>query len=151
MGYGNCSQCGCKKTAFVGSGLANSLINNLPFELHYPSHNFLGPSTKLNKRLNDDMTPKEWSKPIDRDDAIAMRHYICYAMHKDTKTRNEICDENMLNELRAISDPTSTKQRHSRIAEAIIGTKKRLRWGLRWTDELAKELHKPVQKKFRKR
>jgi len=30
--------------------------------------------------------------------------------------------------------------------------KKRLGWGLKnWTDELAEELHKPVQKKFRKR
>jgi len=49
----------------VGSGLVNNLLNNLPFELHYPGHNFLGTSTKLNKRLNDDMTPKESSKPVD--------------------------------------------------------------------------------------
>jgi len=74
MGYGYCSQCGCKKTTFVESGLANNLLNNLPIELHYPGHNFPGPGTKLNKRLNDDMTPKEWSKSVDRDDAIAMRH-----------------------------------------------------------------------------
>jgi len=60
MGHGNFCQCGCKKTTIVWSGLANNLINNLPIELHYPGHNFLGPSTKLNKRLNDDMIPKEW-------------------------------------------------------------------------------------------
>jgi len=117
LGYGNCGQCGCKKIAFIkkGSGLANNLINNLPIELHYPGHNILGPGTKLNKHLNDDMTPKEWSKLVDRDDAIAMKHGICYAMNKDVKTRNKICDKNMLNELKAIPNPTSAKQRHSRI------------------------------------
>jgi len=69
------------------------------------------------------MTPKEWSKLVDRDNSIAMRHDICYAINKDTKTRNEICDKNMLNELKAILNPTPTEQRHGRIASAIIGTK----------------------------
>lgn len=34
-----------------GPGLLNYIINNLPFELHAPSYNFLGPGTKLDKRL----------------------------------------------------------------------------------------------------
>jgi len=51
------------------------------------------------------MTPKEWSKPVDRDDAIAYRHDLCYATNKDTKTRNKICDKNMLDELKAIPNP----------------------------------------------
>ena len=37
----------------------NSLVNKLPFEMHLPGHNFAGPGTKLNKRLNSDGTPKE--------------------------------------------------------------------------------------------
>jgi len=58
MEYGWCSFCGSKKTTFNkrGSGIVNSLINNLLVNLHYPIHNFLGPGTKLNKRLNNDTT-----------------------------------------------------------------------------------------------
>jgi hypothetical protein len=56
--------------------------------MHLPGHNFTGPGTKLNKRLNEDMTPKEWSKPINSVDEAAMHHDICYLQHDDTKTRN---------------------------------------------------------------
>ena len=34
--------------------------------MHLPGHNFTGPGTKLNKRLNPDLTPKKWSKPLNR-------------------------------------------------------------------------------------
>lgn len=136
MGYGLCSLCRGKKTTFIkqkttGSGVVNGLINNLPFEMHYPGHNFLGPGTKLDKRLNDDMTPKAWSTPVDRDDAIAYHHDLCYAKNKDGKTRNSVCDKNMLRELDAVTNPTPAEQRHIGIAKAIIGTKKRLGWGFK--------------------
>jgi len=112
MEYGWCSFSGSKKNTFIkqGSSVVNSLINNLPLELHYPSHNFLGPGIKLNKHLNDDTTPKEWSIPVDRDDAIAYRHDLCYAINKDGKTRNSVCDKDMLDELKAIPNPTPAEQ-----------------------------------------
>ncbi|KAJ8943212.1 hypothetical protein NQ318_016725 [Aromia moschata] len=34
-----------------GSGVLNSLINKLPFELHIPGYQYCGPGTKLHKRL----------------------------------------------------------------------------------------------------
>lgn len=34
-----------------GSGLINSVINKLPFEMHLPSYRYCGPGTKLEKRL----------------------------------------------------------------------------------------------------
>ena len=51
------------KTQFVKKGAAggcfiNTTINKLPFELQLPAHNFTGPGTKLDKRLNADGTPK---------------------------------------------------------------------------------------------
>jgi len=64
-----------------------------------PGHNFTGPGTKLNKRLNEDMTPKARSKPINRVDKAAYHHDICYVKSKDSKTRNRVCDKNMLTEL----------------------------------------------------
>ena len=63
---GTCAVCGKTKTQFVksGSGLFNKAVSNLPFELHLPGHNFTGPGTKLDRRLNTDGTPRDWSKPI---------------------------------------------------------------------------------------
>ena len=45
----------------TGGSFLNTLVKNLPFEMHLPGHNFTGPGTKLYKRLNPDGTPKEWS------------------------------------------------------------------------------------------
>ena len=35
-----------------GFGLMNSIINNLPVELHLPGYQYCGPGTKLVKRLS---------------------------------------------------------------------------------------------------
>jgi len=71
MLQGICVVCGTKKSKFIsarGKAFINDTINSLPFEMHMPGHNFTGPGTKPNKRLNEDMTPKAWSKPINRVD-----------------------------------------------------------------------------------
>ena len=103
----------------------------MPFEMHYPGNNFLGPGTKLNKRLNEDLTPKDWSIPIDRDDAIAYRHDLCYAQNKDTKTRNKVCDKQMLKDLEDIVNPTNAERRHISVAKTLIGLKKRFGMGIK--------------------
>jgi len=114
MLQGICVVCGTKKSKFIsasvksqkGKGFLNDTINSLPIELHLPGHNFTGPGTKLNKRLNPDLTPKEWSKPINRVDKVAHHHDIFFVKHKETKTRNEKCDTEMLEELDEIFKPT---------------------------------------------
>ena len=65
-----CLKIKCKfvKKEVAGGSILNCLVNKLPFEMHLPGHNFTGPGTKLNKRLNPDWTPKEWSMPINRVD-----------------------------------------------------------------------------------
>ena len=89
MRRGQCITCGKKaKTQFIkrdvtGSFL-NTLVNKLTFEMHLPGHNFTGPGTKLNKRLNPDGTPKEWSIPINRVDNAAYHHDLCYSKHDHT-------------------------------------------------------------------
>ena len=61
MKRGVCTICGTTKTQFIkspkGGSLLNKFINNLPVEMHLPGHNFTGPGTKLNKRLNPDLRP----------------------------------------------------------------------------------------------
>jgi len=123
--------------------------------MHLPGHNFTGPGTKLNKRLNADLTPKAWSKLVNRVD-------ICYVKNKDTKTRNEVCDKEMLEELDGIYNSTLPERIDRGIVRPIIRTKKRFRMGLKKGERskndrisssspLAAELHKPVIKNFPKR
>ena len=103
MRRGQCITCSKTKTQFVKKGAAgesflNTLVKNLPFEMHLPGHNFTGPGTKLYRRLNPDGMPKEWSIPINRVDNAAYHHDLCYSKHDDTKTRNEVCDKTMPDE-----------------------------------------------------
>jgi len=89
-----------------GSGLFNKAVSNLPFERHLSGHNFTGPGTKLDRRLNPDGTPRDWSKPINRVDEAAYHHDTCYAKNQDLRTRKEVCDREMLRELAQITNPS---------------------------------------------
>ena len=85
--------------------------------MYLPGHNFTGPGTKLNKRLNPDGALKEWSMSINRVDNAAYHHDLCYSKHDDTKTRNKVCDKAMLSELSGILNPTLRE----RIDRSIVG------------------------------
>ena len=134
MKRGTCTVYGTVKTQFVkstkGGSVLNKFINNLPVEMHLPGHNFTGPGTKLNKRLNPDLTPKKWSKPINRVDKAAYNHDICYLKNNDTATRNAVCDKNMLKELKGIYNPTIRERMERGLVSSLIGTKARFGWGL---------------------
>ena len=164
MKRGNCSVCGTTKTQFVksskGGSILNKMINSLPVEMHLLGHNFTGPGTKLNKRLNADLTPKEWSKPINRIDKAAYHHDICYLKNNDTETRNRVCDKNMLEEMKNIYNPTIRERMERGLVSTLIGTKKRFGWGVvsgtgyikkKKFTTLAEELHRPIKRKFKKR
>ena len=65
----------------TGSGLLNTIINNLPFELHAPGYNFLGPGTNLEKRL------ARGDVGINPLDEAAREHDIWCRDHPKTKDR----------------------------------------------------------------
>lgn len=73
---------GLPRKIVKGSGLINNLINNLPFELHWPGYNYLGPGTKLDERMEKD------DKPINKLDAAAKEHDIYYKHNKNTESRH---------------------------------------------------------------
>ena len=131
---GVCVVCGTTKTQFIkapaGGSLLNKAINNLPLEMHLPSHNFTGPGTKLNKRLNPDLTPKKWSKPINRVDKAAYHHDLCYLKNNDTATRNTVCDKNMLKELEGICKPSIREKMEHGLVSSLIGAKARFGMGV---------------------
>ena len=124
MKRGTCVVCGTTKTQFIkaqkGGSLLNKFINNLPVEMHLPGHNFTGPGTKLNKRLNSDLTPKKWSKPINRVDKAAYHHDVCYLKNNNTATRNAVCDKNMLKELKGIYNPTIREKMERGLVSSLI-------------------------------
>lgn len=71
-----------KASTKVGSGLVNTLINRLPFELHLPGYNYCGPGTKLDKRLN------RGDVGINPLDEACKSHDIAYAQNKSLETRH---------------------------------------------------------------
>ena len=135
MKRGTCVVSGTTKTQFIkaptGGSLLNKAINNLPVEMHLPGHNSTGPGTKLNKRLNPDLTPKKWSKPINRVDKAAYHHDLCYLKNNDTATRNTVCDKNMLKELTGIYNPSIREKMERGLVSTLIGTKARFGMGVR--------------------
>ena len=112
-----------------GGSILNEAINNLPFEMHLPGHNFTGPGTKLKKRLTSNLTPKTWSKPVNRVDNAAYHHDVCYLKNKDTKTRNQLCDKNMLDELKGIVNPTLRERMDRSIVDKLIWSKMKFGMG----------------------
>ena len=137
---GTCAVCGKTKTQFVksGSGLFNKAVSNLPFELHLPGHNFTGPGTKLDSRLNPDGTPRDWSKPINRVDEAAYHHDLCYAKNPDTRTRNAVCDREMLRELAQITNPSLRERMERGLVGSMIKTKASLGLGLKKNEKKSK-------------
>ncbi|KAF2889561.1 hypothetical protein ILUMI_16612 [Ignelater luminosus] len=77
-----------------GTGLVNSLINKLPFELHLPrGYQFCGPGTKLKQRL------ARGDKGINKLDQSCRLHDIAYANHSDLKERHKADTRNGLRQL----------------------------------------------------
>jgi len=123
-----------------------------------PGHNFTGPETRLDRRLNPDLTPREWSKPINRVDTAAYHHDVImiYAMQNIKRGKP---DKEMLRELDDITIPTLSERLDRDIVRNLINAKVNMGIGLqnpdrepvRWTDQLAEELHEPTRKKIRKR
>lgn len=135
MVRGRCRNCKRTKTRFItqkGGDIVNTLNTvtshvKLPWtkfagEMHLPGHNFTGPGTKLNKRLNPDSTPKSWSKPVNRVDSAAYRHDLAYARHSDTVSRIA-ADRKMINELEKIPNPTLKERMERAIVKPILATK----------------------------
>ena len=99
--------------------------------MHLPGHNFTGLGTKLKKRLNPDLTPKDWSKPVNCVDKAAYHHDVCYLKNDDTATRNAVCDKNMLKELEGIYNPTLRERLDKSIVSKLIGTKVKFGMGVK--------------------
>jgi hypothetical protein len=66
-----------------GKGILNSVIDNLPVEVHVPGYEFLGPGTNLDLKLLNKV------KPINKLDEAAKEHDIAYARSSNLDKRHE--------------------------------------------------------------
>ena len=142
----DCPQCGGKCSQFVsqkGGSIVNRFINNLPFELHMVGqadtgkirrHNFTGPGTKLNKRLDSQGRPVPGSEPINDIDRGAYAHDLCYLQNRDTKTRVSLCDpplQQLAKEVQQNPQATYIQRGNAKIVETAMATKRRFGLGVR--------------------
>ena len=67
---------------------------------------------------------------MNRVDEAAKKHDICYMNNSDSKTRNEVCDKNMLKELKSIYNPTIREKLERGLVSSLIGMKARFGWGV---------------------
>ena len=146
---GICSECGRIKNKFIsakeaathGGDLVNSLNSvtsniklpwaKFPGEMHFPGASFMGPGTRLDIRLNEDGSYKDWSKPVDRVDNAAYKHDLAYAEHNDVENRNK-ADRAMLEEVNRIEKPTLRERIEISIVNKIIGTNARFGLGYKF-------------------
>ena len=72
---------------YRGRGLVNSLINNLPFEIHIPKYQYCGPGTKLSKRLT---RGDPGINPLDK---ACKEHDISYSKNRESGPERKIADQ----------------------------------------------------------
>jgi hypothetical protein len=125
---GFCKICNSKKMMKLGKeggDFIDSITGGKLFvgEMHLPLHQFTGPGTRTDLRLNpEDLTPKDWSLPINRVDEASLKHDIAY-MDKSLEARHK-ADEIMIEELKNIENPTFRENLERKIIIPILQTKK---------------------------
>ena len=131
----------------------HKVIGKLPrpqkgFVLLY--HKYTGPYNPLSKQLDKYDRPIPGQEPYNAVDEISMQHDICYRDNTNKEGKLK-CDDKMLKELEVLKPEGIREKIDKQIVKKIIGTKRRMGWGITWSTQLADELHKPIRRHFPKR
>ena len=79
-----------------------------PGERHLFRHNYTGPGTRLDIRLDENNNPKQGEEPINRIDQAALKHDIAYNS-EDLRDRH-VADVNLIHDLNNIQNPSSKEK-----------------------------------------
>ena len=95
-------------------------------ELHLLNHNFTGPGTNLDKRLDENDNYLPGSKPVNRVDEASMRHDIAYRKAKDDLKLKHEADKIMIQELDNIPNPSIRERLERTIAKNMLKLKMKM-------------------------
>ncbi|ESO91850.1 hypothetical protein LOTGIDRAFT_163209 [Lottia gigantea] len=117
---------------YFGSGDIQKSLGSLPGfpwakypgEKHLPGHNYTGPGTRLDLRLDENDKPKLGEETVNRVDAAALKHDILYR-NKDIKFRHE-ADKQMITELENIPNPTFKERMERALIIKLLKAKMKL-------------------------
>ena len=115
-----------------------------------PGHRYTGPYNPLHEQLDENDQPKAGHEPFNAVDDIARKHDICYRDYGNQQGKSK-CDKEMMIELKMLKPRNKREMLDRALIRGIIGTKHKFGFGIRWSNDLADELHKMVRKRFQKR
>ncbi|ESP02296.1 hypothetical protein LOTGIDRAFT_172175 [Lottia gigantea] len=95
-----------------------------PGEKHLPGHNYTGPGTRLDLRLDENDNPKPGEEPVNRVDAAALKHDKLYR-NKDVTFRHQ-ADKQMIDELENIPNPTFKEKLQRALIVKLLKAKLKL-------------------------
>ena len=115
---------------------------------HLFGHNFTGKNTRTDLRLDENGEPYEWSKPVNKIDAISKDHDVGYELFGGNKYGEHILDKIMVKELDDI--PYNTLTPYEKLQKCLvrngINIKQKLGFGISESD--AHELHHRIVRNF---
>lgn len=123
------------------------------------NYNYLGPGTRLDIRLDNNMIPKENEEPYNNLDNVALNHDIRYTLAEQSENplnEKHSADKLMLEELDKITTSDIPEWFAKQLTKLAINTKLKLGIGLnpkipKEKKILAKELHRPIKHNFPRR
>lgn len=127
-----------------GKGLLNSLINQLPVELHAPGYSYCGPGTNLNKRL------KRGDPGINELDKACKQHDIAYAQTNNIGVRNQadkVLAKKAWERFKA-KDASFGEKATALSVAGIMKAKSKLGMGIRQKKKKTKGVKKPKTRKY---
>ena len=127
---------------------ASSKLPNFPWakysgEHHLPKHNYTGPGTRLDIRLDENNNPKPGEEPFNRIDEAALQHDIAYKS-EDIRDRHK-ADVDLIHDLNSIKNPTLRERVERFLVKAAMKAKILIGEGVD-SEMLAKELHKEFRR-----
>lgn len=89
-----------------------------PGERHFFGHNYTGPGTRLDIRLDENKRPKPGHEPVNRVDAAALKHDIAYKS-KDLRIRHK-ADIDLIHDLNNIQNPTKEEKKQMKLVKLAM-------------------------------
>lgn len=125
-----------------GGGLLNSVINNLPFELHLPGYNYCGPGTRLRERLS------RGDRGVNKLDEACMHHDIAYSNYTNLEDRHNSDLElmNMANRRLRSKDAGRGEKLSSWLVSKVMKAKLKAGAGIKGFKSAVSKIHSQLRK-----